>query len=997
MFLKRILTAALGALGLGAFAAGTASAQNIPAPDIFDDQITCSMNVPSAMNTPMPSVVPMGATMSPLDTLIGDGMTAIDTTVTGGTFEDLGYVIPAGGTNCGLGTGSNPFVATGMNADGDPAEGAIPFDVADGYTRLLTAFQVAYGDPADAMSTGAKGALDAANSALAMGIAMGTTGAALTALEEAVTRAEKAYNTALAAFNAISTDPNNPSSLGPIYDAGKAEWMAKAVVTKAVVDYNTQVTDTNAAQTTLDAMNYADNYLNGATPDAADSLWVPLGNTELFDTASTTTVVSIDAMGMATVNINQLIQYVNGDLNNPQVGMAAVAGMGTGDGTTGNEAPVASDVTASNFTAAGVLIIPMEADTTTTDDLTDLRNTTSATNAVSDIRTIVENANIAAAALKKARDEFTGLPQTQAIYDEAYRRAQLEANYYNARWAEVLAYSRDTRTALQKLEYLDTDGSGVNEAAERTEGNRNTAYIATPTSIASRNAALTTEQNKRFMREQDLRAAVSTREAATAAVRTAFTDPQDFYDQLVAKRNAVKAAADKAVADATTPSVTQTTAQENAAKALGEANTKKMAIDALFDDPNDPTEALVAELLKGDDDGDDGQALVNAISSNYDAVNALTAEDDPSTLEDESGVITQLKEQVDGLMGDGSGLGALEDKVNALTAMDDPDTMEDETGAVTRNSNEITSLDGRVADNERDIGQIQTDLYGDTSGQHDGLAACDATGLLNVATCADARSRHNEEEIDGIDDKLKEKAEYIGNLGEAIGLNAETDEGTVMLADGTMGTRIDKNAEDIAAEAKARVDGDAETLKAANEAAMMGDAETLKAANEAAMMGDAETLKAANDAAMMGDAETLKAANDAAMMGDAETLKAANDAAMMGDAEVGRAFAAADSMLRSSLTDMIGSNTTMINDNRRMIGELSDDLDVVRAGVAASMALAGMPAINGRGIAIGVGSYDGESAFAVGFQIQGEQASFKIGVTSSGGETGASAGVGFNF
>ena len=80
-----------------------------------------------------------------------------------------------------------------------------------------------------------------------------------------------------------------------------------------------------------------------------------------------------------------------------------------------------------------------------------------------------------------------------------------------------------------------------------------------------------------------------------------------------------------------------------------------------------------------------------------------------------------------------------------------------------------------------------------------------------------------------------------------------------------------------------------------------------------------------------------------------------------------------------------------------MIGELSEDLDVVRAGVAASMALAGMPAINGRGISIGVGSFDGESAFAVGFQIQGEQASFKIGVTSSGGETGASAGVGFNF
>ena len=93
----------------------------------------------------------------------------------------------------------------------------------------------------------------------------------------------------------------------------------------------------------------------------------------------------------------------------------------------------------------------------------------------------------------------------------------------------------------------------------------------------------------------------------------------------------------------------------------------------------------------------------------------------------------------------------------------------------------------------------------------------------------------------------------------------------------------------------------------------------------------------------------------------------------------------------------IGSNASAISDNRNMIGELSDDLDVVRAGVAASMALAGMPAINGRGISIGVGSFDGESAFAVGFQIQGEMASFKVGVTSASGATGASAGVGFQF
>ena len=93
----------------------------------------------------------------------------------------------------------------------------------------------------------------------------------------------------------------------------------------------------------------------------------------------------------------------------------------------------------------------------------------------------------------------------------------------------------------------------------------------------------------------------------------------------------------------------------------------------------------------------------------------------------------------------------------------------------------------------------------------------------------------------------------------------------------------------------------------------------------------------------------------------------------------------------------IASNERNISGNTAMIGELSESLEVVRAGVAASMALAGMPAINGRGISIGVGSFDGESAFAVGFQIQNDTTSFKVGVTSGGGATGASAGVGFQF
>ena len=1069
MFLKRILLTALGALGLGAFAAGTASAQQIPAPDIFDDQITCSMRVPSAMDTPMPSVIPMGATMSTLDTLIGMGTAVIDTAATGmGTYEDLGYVIPPDGNNCGSGTA---FVAA--------TDGSVPTDVAMGYSSLLTLYQAVYGDPGDTTSTGAKGVLDAASMALAMGIADGAMGATLTLLQDAVTRAQEAFDKAKADFNAQAG--------GPIYQAGVSEWMAKAAVTQSVADYNTQVTMTNAAQANLDGMDY----------DNADgnSIWVPLGNTELF--AGGSPVVTI-ADGMGTVNIGQLVQYSNGDLTTPQVGMAAVPGMGTGDGTTGNEAPVASDVTASNFDAAGNLIIPMEANTDTADDLTDLRNTISDTNGVDDIRTIVENANIAAAALKKARDENIGL--NQDIYDEAYRRAQAEADYYNARWAEVLAHNVDTRTDIQKLRYLDDGALSGNNINEPDETTPNPAFVEAPITIASRNAALTAEQNKRFLAEQDLRNKVSIRETATALVRTQFTDAQSFYAQLVARREALRAGADGA------------DAVEAAQEALDAARMAQTTINGLFDDENDPTVDLVNELLMADADGDDGQALVDAISDNYgttqeneDRLDGLLMTDDDGT---ESGRIVDIEESVAALTGDGTGsLDELRTDLNALTAMDDPETMEDETGAVTMNTNDITSLDGRVAENESDIGQIQTDLYGETSGQHGDLAACDATGLINVATCADARSRHNEADIEETNDKLAQKKEYIDNVADHIGLDPVTGEGTgddgmsrVDMIEHTANhadevahradeqskanameigmdengmSRIDHNemrsmtnAADIEAETMARMEADdmlGGRIDAEAEARMKGDADEMAArmaademlggridAEEAARMkGDADEMAArmaadeaemnarmaADEAEMNARMAADEAEMNARMMAD-EMLGGRIDAEAMartdadmalgmridgeamaradGDMMLGNMIMAeemarmeADTMLGGRISsnadaiasnmNSIGQNRSMINDNRNMIGELSDDLDVVRAGVAASMALAGMPAINGRGISIGVGSYDGESAFAVGFQIQGEQASFKIGVTSSGGETGASAGVGFNF
>ena len=276
MVLKRFLTMALGALGLGALAAGTASGQgetpgmgNIPAPDIFDDQITCIMNVPSAKETPMPTVIPMGGMDgSRLDMLIGDDGRARLPIATlkqkiaeaaGGPLMleddeqilmDLGYVIPPMGANCGgAGTdtmirGEGPFnaVTVGMAAMGetlatrdyDPGEGDIATDVAHGYSELLGKFVAVYGKPDDPEDErgGTARVLEAAQKVVTDTITAGNTPSA--SQLKAVELAQKMHDEAMTAF----TD----ASAGPIYQAGVVEWKAKAAVTQAIVDYDEAVT-----------------------------------------------------------------------------------------------------------------------------------------------------------------------------------------------------------------------------------------------------------------------------------------------------------------------------------------------------------------------------------------------------------------------------------------------------------------------------------------------------------------------------------------------------------------------------------------------------------------------------------------------------------------------------------------------------------------------------------------------------------------------------------
>ena len=702
-------------------------------------------------------------------------------------------------------------------------------------------------------------------------------------------------------------------------------------------------------------------------------------------------------------------------------------------------------------------------------------------------------------ALEAARDAGNLDTRTQ---EEALRRAKVARDHVQG---ELTRLTRVVRS--QNLEIIDANQ--VTIAGPDTTTTDDDVVYENERDLLD---AYEKSRNSVVAAAGRVRSAISSLDSANKALQGKLKDPNSYLSQLVTLREYQEAEARSELEDAGGDDALQSfkDAVTAASSAVTSAKAQQTAHQQLTSDPTSTTSQLLEALLASEDpqtdafEDDDGQALLNAIS----AVDSKV-----STLE---GNLTDAD-------GNPIDLSNLDSGVNALTAgADTPDDATDD-GVITTNARNIAA-------NTDDISGIKTDLYGTTESQHGDTAACaeGAGGLLNLATCNEARSLHNEEtlvdhdtklqakaayigaiqdellvdnegngtgeggmsRLDDIEGKLAAKAQYIGTLATEIGIDEATGDGMVELADGTMGSRIDKNAEDIAAESSARemadtalgeridaeasaremadtalggrIDAEASAREMADTAlggriddeasaremadtALGGRIDDEASAREmadtalggriddeaTARMGADMMLATAIDdeaTARMGADMMLSTAiaEEASARASADmTLATAIDGNTTAIAQEASARMSADMMLASALdeeaaarvsADMaldsrvgsnagaiaanmnaIGSNASAISDNRNMIGELSDDLDVVRAGVAASMALAGMPAINGRGISIGVGSFDGESAFAVGFQIQGEQASFKVGITSGGGATGASAGVGFNF
>ena len=653
-----------------ALASSTALAQqapapgdgNIPAPGLFDSQIVCSSSLPTMR--PTPTQVAEDATASALDTAIGMGNARITDQ---DLLDDLGYVIPSAGSNCGQGADVDAFMAA--------TQGAVATDIAEGYSALLPTFMAVYGDPDNAADTGTAGALQRAREALERAEADDTTSAArLTVLRNAVTRAEEADTEARAPFNAVANGPIDDAAVNPIYSAALAEWMAKSAVTQAIADYNTAVTSANTARNAVDALSYGG--------------YAPLGNDALVDD------VVVNLSSTPTVNLARLREYVNAQ----------------GDRVATTDSDGVYDTSDSNFDTAGNLVAPNQL---VDGELEAVTQSTQVQNA----RTARENRRIALLALKTLQTENKNTLLQPSI-DEGVRRAQAEFDYYDQQLSNALA--DDTN---QNPVTTDNPNTPENEAA--------------PYSIASRHAEYLTASNSRVTAEATLRRTAAEREAATQNVVDRFGDPASFYQQLIARREALKAAADQAVADATTPSMQLTDAATAAAEALTDAQNVQATYEAIVGDPEGPIDDLVATLLEVD--GDDGQALVDALSQTY----ARTTENGQA--------------------------------IEALTA--DTDDGAEEDGPITANTKRIDSLDGRVTQNEQDIETLQgeTEMM---SGMISTNAENIATNAGNIVTNAGFISQNathiatNSARIDLNTSHIALNSERIGANAAAIGTNS---------------------------------------------------------------------------------------------------------------------------------------------------------------------------------------------------------------------------------
>ena len=667
MVLKRILATALGAMGLGALAAGPAAfAQtpgegNIPAPNLFDGQIACSMNVPMLPDT-LVGTNDDGDAIG-ITARIMDGTPIVDTdedgVPDGADADSLGgiaYVVPATHSNCGVGMvqamvpdpNDPDQMIPAVDDDNNPiyvsVEGDVAKDVGEGYTATLEAFMRA--NEADAAVKTAQDALDALLEDETPDSGQTTQ---ITAAREALAEAEGKQMTAHTELYATGA--------GPIYRLGIAEWRAKGMVESAVRAWNEAVTKVTEAGSAAQLGNLE------------SQGYVALNDTTQIDGL-------VDANG--NVNLANLRTYANAEGGNT----STQADDGTITGT-------------SNFDAAGNLLIPMSDSDTTTDGVQ--LGPTMAAESYTDAKARLDSVTETVKALKELQSENQNA-LLQGVIDEGVRRAEEELKHYQAQFDALVA-----------------DDAILNPTDPEDD-----QY-----SLADRYSAYTSAVTARDNAGVELETAVQAREMATAAVIEAFTDPTSFYQQLVDRRTFLKSEKDAEVMrlagltgdDA--PTEAETMAATEAAMKAQEALTAAEMAQASFQDlvaDDSPVKDLVETLLENG--GDDGQALVDAISGAYDvasnAVDDLLGEggqvaqnmtdiaDNQTMLADHETRITQNTEDI---AENRTMIGENRDMIttNAGNIAANRTDIDMNTANIAANRTDIDSNTGRITQNESDI------------------------------------------------------------------------------------------------------------------------------------------------------------------------------------------------------------------------------------------------------------------------------------------------------
>ena len=659
MVLKRLLITALGALGLGALAAGPASAQQIPAPDLFDDQVECSSNVPAgtanaALGTALGTVIEDGETIE-----VGDDGSPM------GSVAGLNYIIPPGNSNCGAGgaTVDHDMMEDTPEVLVNTVSGAIAKDVATGYSETLTAFLDVRAQ--DAAVKTANKALDALLEDMTDDDLQTLL---ITTARETLAAAQLKQTAAHSKLYSVGA--------GPINMAGIVEWRAKFAVEDAVTAWNTSVAGLMTADTALNAreVEYAD--------------YVPLRNTAQIDGLVTDGVV----------NLAMVRSYANAEGNNSAVQ----------DATSGDITNAEGSSSSGNFDGAGNLLIP-KGDTDLTTEGVQLGLTTDKMSYMV-ISTRLESVGTTVTALKKLQgDNKNAL--LQPVIDEAVRRAEVEQAHYQMQFNEMVAdetdLDDDDANGIESIMTLYGKYTAAKTARDNKGVELTTAFQAREMATSAVAAAFTDSQafyqqlvDRRTYTKAQKEAEVTRLAGLTGDDAATETQTEAAADAVTAAEKALMAATDAQA------SFQDLVADDSPVKALVEELLKS---DATGDDGGALVDAIMGAYAAPADNAERLDELLKETTTTTEST------DDEGTVTTtsettESGRIVDIEESIAGLTGtDGAvsmNTGRIAQNEDDITALD---------GRVTVNEGDIDANTTMIGENRTMIGTNVTNIAGNAT------------------------------------------------------------------------------------------------------------------------------------------------------------------------------------------------------------------------------------------------------------------------------------------